>query len=811
LIKEQSIPLLNPATLVPALNPILVNDGKTLDQLKKYLATPRTYVMDYETNCVETFYQRRARTLQVGDRDVQYVIDLLAFAETPERLWAAQGGYRRDGVLLNKRWDHATHAIRADGGFDRVAVDAKTLQPVVDVLRPSLDSDEWLKVGHNLEFEYIVSKWCLGIRAWHFFCTQSAERIIHNGAVPAMLKGFYGLGDLVRRYCRFEIDKSSQTTFDLETPLTEKQIVYCALDVRLPLAIKAAQEVKLKKASLQWVTQIENDAIPAFGDLHLNGVYVNPTKWQKIIDDNKAALVEAVKEIDKFFLPIVGAKRFPNPDEAARLKAVWKGLQVKSQKEKEISAAIRACKSNPAKKAELVQERATVEAERLAQVAVAKAAYAEEAAFCTKTYEKEFEKYEGRAAINFNSPTQVLAALHAGGFGLNAKNFSASNDKAMERHANLPVIKAIREHRGVKQSLKMYGDRWITTRDRLCTIGAPRPGFVDPDTGRIHAKFNQNGTDTGRPSCTNPNLLNISHDEVYREAFESRPGFDLVAKDCSGQELRVLTQYSREPSWVYAFSHGQDIHSVSTQMIVPELWKANTIEATCAFLNNNKAKCNCPGHKKIRNDYKKVTLGIIMGLAAHSLGIQLGVSTEEAQEKIDSWMRTFKYNHKAIVENQKVSYDRGEARTLTGRRRLMDQVTYEQAKKKAFEKYGDNCDQQKITKMMASLVAAVKREGGNVCYQGSSADFMKRAIGCGFDKDGKPYLWHILEPQYGALLENYIYDELVTESPEENSEAVGGVNGVGGVVSDAIIRAGAEVVTVVPMESEGNIAKTWSK
>lgn len=727
---SQEVPVLNPDSLVPALNPILIVDGKGLDRLKKYLATPRTYTMDYETTCVDTFYQRKARTLQIGDRNEQYIIDLLAFAETPERLWRAQGGYRRHGVLLNKRLVPERRTMVINGNLERVPAEALTpivervpvdstiLQPVIDVIQPSMDSDEWLKVGHMLEFEYIVSKWCLGIRAWHFYCTLTAERIIHNGAVPAMLAGFYGLGDLVRRYCGFEIDKSSQTTFDLESPLTEKQIIYCALDVRLPLAIKAAQEVKLKKAGLQWVTQIENDAIPAFGDLHLNGMYVNPVKWQKIIDGNQARLVAAVEGIDKFFLPIVGAKRLPNPEEAARLKEIWKGLQAKSQRETELSAEIRGAKSDPVKKAALIAERDKVEAMRVALIAPAKAQYAIEAGFCTKKYTDEFDKYEGQSAINFNSPDQLLAALHAGPFGLNAKNFPASNDKVMERHAKLPVIAAIREHRGVKQSLKMYGDRWIKTRDEMSTIGNPKPGFVDPDTGRIHARFNQLGADTGRLSCSNPNLLNLPHEDIIREAFESRPKFDMVSKDCSGQELRVLTQYSREPAWVHAFTHGQDIHSVSTQMIAPELWKAATVEASCAFLHKNKAKCSCPGHKKLRNDYKAVTLGIIMGLAAFSLGVQLGISTEEAQEKIDSWMQTFTHNKRAIEENQKVSYDRGEARTLAGRRRLMKQVSYEQAKAFAKDKYKDQCDQGKITKTMKSLVAAVKREGGNVSYQG---------------------------------------------------------------------------------------------
>jgi DNA polymerase I-like protein with 3'-5' exonuclease and polymerase domains len=106
---------------------------------------------------------------------------------------------------------------------------------------------------------------------------------------------------------------------------------------------------------------------------------------------------------------------------------------------------------------------------------------------------------------------------------------------------------------------------------------------------------------------------------------------------------------------------------------------------------------------------------------------------------------------------------------------------------------------------MQSLIAAVKREAGNMPIQGTGADLMLLAMGCGFDKQGKPYLWHTLEPEYGALLLNYVYDELVVESPEEHSEVVSEL------VGDAIIRAGAEFVKVVPMMSDGMVSKRWKK
>ena len=82
---------------------------------------------------------------------------------------------------------------------------------------------------------------------------------------------------------------------------------------------------------------------------------------------------------------------------------------------------------------------------------------------------------------------------------------------------------------------------------------------------------------------------------------------------------------------------------------------------------------------------------------------------------------------------------------------------------------------------------------------------MKMAIGCGFDSNGKPFLWHTLEPELGGLLENMVHDEIVVEGPEENAERIKNAK------QDAILRAGREIYKGVDMESDSNIADYWSK
>jgi hypothetical protein len=229
-----SLPLLDPRTLTPSLNPTLVVDGAGLEKVRSYLSRVQVYAHDYETTPMPTFFKRRVRTLQLGDRNEQYVIDFLAFAETPEQLYNSQGSYRRN---LDEKH-------------------CKLLQPILDVVGPSLQSNSHLKIGHNLEFEYVTSKWCLGMRCWNYFCTMIAERVITNGRINAMQAGHFALDDLVRKYCHFLISKDLQKTFNLEDPLTEDQIIYCALDCRLPFPIKSSQDVQIDRDGLRRTIQI---------------------------------------------------------------------------------------------------------------------------------------------------------------------------------------------------------------------------------------------------------------------------------------------------------------------------------------------------------------------------------------------------------------------------------------------------------------------------------------------------------------------------------------------------------------------------
>src|SRR6266704_2049569 len=118
--------------LSPAMNVTLVTDQAGIDKLAKFLekvgadALP-VLGLDTETNFVHDFWVRRVRTIQVGNKDEQYVIDLLAFAGTEERLVESQGFYGKNNGDIYKS--------------------------IFDVLDPVLCSNKFLKVGVNLPYE----------------------------------------------------------------------------------------------------------------------------------------------------------------------------------------------------------------------------------------------------------------------------------------------------------------------------------------------------------------------------------------------------------------------------------------------------------------------------------------------------------------------------------------------------------------------------------------------------------------------------------------------------------------------------------
>ncbi len=121
------------AELNPQMNITHVVDGAGIEKLKKCVSrigaeTNPTAGLDTETNVVVDFWFRRVRTIQFGDKHEQFVIDLLPFAGSEEKLIESQAQYGANNGDLYK--------------------------PIFKVLDPVLCTNYFLKVGQNLAWEY---------------------------------------------------------------------------------------------------------------------------------------------------------------------------------------------------------------------------------------------------------------------------------------------------------------------------------------------------------------------------------------------------------------------------------------------------------------------------------------------------------------------------------------------------------------------------------------------------------------------------------------------------------------------------------
>lgn len=731
---------LNVLELVPALNVTLVSDYDGLNKLASFISRTDDIGFDTETNVTKDFTQRKLRTVQIGNKEEQYVIDMLAFAGSKEALIEGQGNYKP----------------------------AAWAKPVVEVLHTALADPVHRKVGTGLQFDYQVVKWNLGIRSQNFYDCHLAEMLIYSGRVSFFESGFWGMEDMMARYCGLKISKEHQTSFDLETTLTNEQVLYAGMDTRFPFAIKAGQAAHLAKFKLEKVAyEVEFPAISSFGDMKLNGIRLDAGRWTKLIDKVKEKHIDNVKVLDTFFLPVVGDRAKPNVD-LVGIETAWR-----DEKDK------------------------LVRAERRKEFYSARKKAAD--------WEKDSAKWEGQAAINYGGTGQVLKALRSMGFS--EKQLPDTNDRTLAKLVKTgAVIKALQDYRETDKLLDTYGDSFLLN--------------IHPVTGRVHSNINQIGASTGRTSSSDPNIQNIPKKPEWRACFVSRTvaselaatlaavcaeqtddvqeEYVIITIDMAGAELRILAEASGEPVWLDAFSKGWDVHSVGAEIVFGQKWKDGA-EATCAYYHTgDHQKCSCKVHKQLRGQIKSINFGIAYGMEAQKLADECGITKQEAQVLLEAWRKAFPRVTAYLETLAKLSKNNMVAHTLSGRHRLFTRPTWAIAKAKLEKdgKDGEHFESRHIARKMGSMFSSVEREGKNTPIQGTNADIAKLTMGL---------MWERLETEFLAFLVNFVHDELVVEVPKRLAESCARF------IEDCIRRAGAILMKSVTMESEYHIADHWVK
>jgi DNA polymerase I len=252
------------------------------------------------------------------------------------------------------------------------------------------------------------------------------------------------------------------------------------------------------------------------------------------------------------------------------------------------------------------------------------------------------------------------------------------------------------------------------------------PKLVHPETGRIHASFNQTVAATGRLSSSDPNLQNIPiRTQVGREirkGFVPQPGWLFLAADYSQIELRILAHFSEDEAFVTAFREGRDVHRQTASVI----FGLPLEEVT----DDQRARA------------KTINFATLYGQGEFSLGRQLGVSREEAADFIGEYFRRFAGVRAFLDRQVELAKENGYVETLSGRRRYIREL---ESKNWNIRQFGERVAQ-------------------NTPIQGTAADLIKEAmlrIHRGLGEQG-------LE----ARLLVQVHDELVFEVPEGELDRV---------------------------------------
>lgn len=345
--------------------------------------------------------------------------------------------------------------------------------------------------------------------------------------------------------------------------------------------------------------------------------------------------------------------------------------------------------------------------------------------------------------INLNSPKQ-LGEMLFDRMGLPApkktsRGYSTSAEVLENLAENYPVCAKILEYRKYQKLQSTYIDSLLTMRD---------------ENGRIHTRFDQVATATGRISSAEPNLQNIPvRTELGREirrAFVAKPGHVLVDADYSQIELRVLAHISGDATMIDAFREGQDIHARTAS----EVYGVPLAEVTSAQRSASKA----------------VNFGIVYGISDFTLAKNISVTRAEAKAFIDRYFERYpgvkKYMDGSVAEGK----EKGFVTTMMGRRRYLPELTSSNFNVRAF---GERCAM-------------------NSPIQGTAADIIKLAM--------VHVARELKERKLEAKLILQVHDELIIEAPQGEADAV-----------QALLRDCMENVVrlAVPLKTDISVGGDW--
>ncbi|EAD0097269.1 DNA polymerase I [Listeria monocytogenes] len=278
---------------------------------------------------------------------------------------------------------------------------------------------------------------------------------------------------------------------------------------------------------------------------------------------------------------------------------------------------------------------------------------------------------------------------------------------------------------------------------------------TDKETHKVHTRFNQTLTQTGRLSSVDPNLQNIpirlEEGRKIRQVFvPSKPGWKMFSADYSQVELRVLAHISEDENLIYAFKHDYDIHT-KTAMDVFHVEKEEV-------------------DSLMRRQAKAVNFGIVYGISDYGLSQNLGITRKEAKDFIDRYFVSYPAVKEYMQDIVRFAKEKGYVETILHRRRYIPEIVSRNFNVRGF----------------------AERTAMNTPIQGSAADIIKKAMILMSER--------LVSEKLEAKLLLQVHDELIFEAPEAE------IAKLEEIVPDVMENA---VELSVPLKVDSAFGDTW--
>ena len=317
--------------------------------------------------------------------------------------------------------------------------------------------------------------------------------------------------------------------------------------------------------------------------------------------------------------------------------------------------------------------------------------------------------------FNINSPKQLgeilFGEMQLPGGKKTKTGYSTSASVLEKLEPDYPFVSKILEYRQLTKLKSTYADGLAV--------------YIGEDN-RIHGKFNQTITATGRISSTEPNLQNIPVrmplGREIRKVFIPKEGCVFIDADYSQIELRILAHMSDDKNLIDAYNHSKDIHAATASLV----FHVPLEEVT----------------KEQRSNAKAVNFGIVYGISSFGLSNDLSISRKEAEQYIKDYFISYPGIKNYLDNSVKEAKEKGYSVTMFGRRRPIPELT------------SGNFMQRQFGERVAM----------NSPIQGSAADIMKIAM-INVAKELK-------EKNLKSKIVLQVHDELLIEAYENEVEQV---------------------------------------